>query len=65
MNDQDWHHTPPKAPGTYWWRKSWQWEPIERRVFVGAEGVLCVASHRYSDQTPLPVIGGEWFRPQL
>jgi hypothetical protein len=63
--DTAWTETLPTAPGTYRWRHSPKWEPIERQVFRGSHGFLCVASHRFNAETPLPAIGGEWFAADL
>jgi len=65
MNDSAWTYATPTKPGTYRWRHSPKWEAIERLVFKGSQGVLCVASHRFSAETPLPVIGGEWLAADL
>jgi hypothetical protein len=60
-DDPEWTFTHPKRPGLYRWRHSPKWEPIARQVFRNPiSGDLCVPSHRFSEQTPLEVLGGEW-----
>lgn len=60
-DDPEWTFTAPTRPGLYRWRHSPKWETIARQVFRNpVSGDLCVPSHRYSEQTPLHVLGGEW-----
>lgn len=56
----NWSDALPPAPGAYWWRHSPKWEPIVRVVFHDSEGRLCVDSHRFSAETPISWVGGEW-----
>jgi len=51
-----WSDTPPAAPGYYWSRRSWQWEPIMRNVNAAGQ---CY-SHRYAQRVPAAKLGGQW-----
>lgn len=52
-----WRPVPPSTPGTYPWRRSWQWEDIEREIALDGT----VWSHRYEQRVPADKVGGEWF----
>ena len=51
-----WDKTPPARPGRYWWRRTWQWEPIIRAIPASRR----VFSHRFEQEVPVEKIGGEW-----
>lgn len=52
-----WRPTPPPLPGTYRWRRTWQWEDIEREIPASRR----IYSERYCQEVPVESLGGEWF----
>ncbi len=57
--DPEWTHTLPTTAGRYHWRKNYQWEPIERDVYL-RDGVLVAWSSSYEQALPLIRLPGEW-----
>jgi hypothetical protein len=72
-SDPDWSLQAPTRPGTYRWRKNYQWEPITRDVKVASPssewaGQLVTFAHRYGHEVPLNRLeggGSEWFGVDL
>lgn len=66
--DPDWSLLAPTRAGTYRWRKSFSWEPVERVVTVAPAsseyaGQLVTFAHRYGHEVPLNRLeagGSEW-----
>jgi len=55
----DYHTAVPTAPGRYWWRRSWQWEPVVREIDTDG---TCY-SHRYAQRVLAGKLGGQWGNP--
>lgn len=71
MND-DYILQDPTRPGTYRWRKNYQWEPVTRDVRVATagefEGQLVTFSNRLGREVPLRWLqagGSEWHAEDL
>lgn len=52
-----WKNEPPQTPGVYLWRRTWQWEPIEREITERR----MIFSHRFEKEVPVETLGGQWF----
>lgn len=52
----NWVEAAPAEPGVYWWRRSWQWEPVMRLIPADRR----VWSNRYENVVPVEKIGGQW-----
>lgn len=70
--DPEWTLNAPKLPGSYRWRKNYQWEPVIREVRLAREGDfaghLVTFSHRFGHEVPLKHLengGSEWFAADL
>lgn len=54
----------PTAAGKRLWRKSYQWEAIERDIYFSeTRGCLVCYSSRYEQAVPLLHLYGEWLVP--
>lgn len=51
-----WHKEPPVQQGTYWWRRSYQWEEVQRTINQDR----LIYSERYCQLVPAEKLGGEW-----
>jgi len=53
---KQWRKQPPAQQGTYWWRRSYQWEDVQRTINQDR----MIYSERYCQLVPAEKLGGEW-----